>query len=64
MYFLLMVVAFRAYSHKVKELKFEQKPDYQALSVLFRDLYYKKESFAEMAFCWIRRYVCISIYLK
>eukprot|EP00826_Nyctotherus_ovalis_P010140 TRINITY_DN12697_c0_g1_i5.p1 TRINITY_DN12697_c0_g1~~TRINITY_DN12697_c0_g1_i5.p1 ORF type:complete len:248 (-),score=54.58 TRINITY_DN12697_c0_g1_i5:162-905(-) len=58
------IAAFRAYFHKVKELKFEQRPDYQGLSVLFRDVFYRKEAAGETLFCWHKRYVRILCSLK
>lgn len=58
------LAAFRSYFHKVKELKFEQRPDYQGLTVLFRDVFYRKEAGGETLFCWYKRYVCTYYYLK
>jgi len=54
-YFIL--AAFRIYLHKVKEMKFDQTPDYNTLISLFRELYYKRETYPEILFCWTKKYV-------
>ena len=51
------LAAFKTYLHKVKEMKFDQEPDYVFLSTLFRNLYYMKESSSTTLFCWIKRHV-------
>lgn len=53
----LMLAAFRIYLHKVKEMKFNQKPDYGVLAGLFRELYYRRETQPDVLFCWTKKYV-------
>ena len=52
---------FEKYFKAVRELKFEQKPDYQCLRKLFKDLYLKKELSTDFMFDWTRKHV-LSIY--
>eukprot|EP00826_Nyctotherus_ovalis_P000647 TRINITY_DN10002_c0_g1_i3.p1 TRINITY_DN10002_c0_g1~~TRINITY_DN10002_c0_g1_i3.p1 ORF type:complete len:270 (-),score=51.38 TRINITY_DN10002_c0_g1_i3:565-1374(-) len=52
-----VLAAFRIYLHKVKEMKFGQKPDYNMLATLFRELYYRRETHPDLLFCWTKKYV-------
>ena len=51
------IVEFMKYLQIVRALKFEQKPDYQELRKMFKDLFYRKESHSAVMFDWTHRHV-------
>ncbi len=52
-------IEFVKYFQYVRGLKFEQKPDYQYLRRLLKELFYKKESDDEVMFDWTLKYVSL-----
>jgi serine/threonine protein kinase len=50
-------VEFVQYFQHVRELNFEQKPDYQFLRRIFKDLYYRKDTNADPVFDWTSKWV-------
>jgi hypothetical protein len=45
------------YFRLARKLKFEQRPDYDSFSNLFKDLFYKKKYEAAAIFDWTLKYV-------
>ena len=52
MYVLILVAEFRSYFDHVRSLRFDEKPDYDYLRRIFRELYHRKGFRADNIYDW------------